>query len=84
MPGVSVSHAPPPVGVTVEVSQPSLVPDLVQSLRGMDCVAAPKGQRHVEVVSGWPLADESGPRLLDAYLHAWAARKTGWAVRVSP
>jgi hypothetical protein len=70
--------------MTIEVSQPLLLHELLEALRSTQCVAAPRGERYVEVVSGWPVSDRAGGgRLLDAYLHAWGARKGGWAVRVS-
>lgn len=81
LPNLAGPHS---AAMTVEVSQPLLVRELIDALRLMQCVAAPRGERYVEVVSGWPLSDRAvGGRLLDAYLHAWGARKGGWAVRVS-
>lgn len=69
--------------MTIEVSNQVLADELCEALTSMGCTAVRSGERWVEVVGGWPLHEDSGPRHLDSYLHAWQVRNSGWAVRVN-
>jgi hypothetical protein len=59
--------------VKVEVSDPNLVEDLLESLRSAQCDAVRTGPATLEVRFGWPLADEASGYELDGYLRAWEA-----------
>ncbi len=69
--------------MTVEVSDPTLVEDLIESLRASRCIVARTGAKTVNVRFGWPLRDDQAHRELDVYLRVWGARHRGaWAIRV--
>ena len=57
----------------VEVSDPNLVEDLLESLRNAQCDVVRTGAATLEVRFGWPLADEASRYELDGYLRAWEA-----------
>ena len=57
----------------VEVSDPNLVEDLLESLRNAQCDVVRTGAVTLEVRFGWPLADEASRYELDGYLRAWEA-----------
>ena len=57
----------------VEVSDPNLVEDLLESLRSAHCDVVRTGEATLEVRHGWPLADEAARYELDGYLRAWEA-----------
>jgi len=59
--------------VRVEVSDPNLVEDLLESLRSAKCDVVRTGAATLEVRFGWPLADEASRYELDGYLRAWEA-----------
>jgi hypothetical protein len=68
--------------VTIEVSSQAIADDLVSTLRSMGCIALRRGERWVEITSGWPVRDDASPRHFDSYLRAWELHCSGWAVRV--
>ena len=69
--------------VTVEVSDPTLVDDLIESLRASRCIVARTGANTVNVRFGWPLRDDDARLELDVYLRVWGAQHRGaWAIRV--
>jgi hypothetical protein len=59
--------------VIVEVSDPDLVEDLLESLRNAQCGVVRTGAATLEVRFGWPLEDEASRYELDGYLRAWEA-----------
>jgi hypothetical protein len=59
--------------VIVEVSDPDLVEDLLESLRKAQCGVVRTGAATLEVRFGWPLEDEASRYELDGYLRAWEA-----------
>jgi hypothetical protein len=59
--------------VRVEVSDPNLVEDLLESLRNAQCDVVRTGAVTLELRFGWPLADEASRYELDGYLRAWEA-----------
>jgi hypothetical protein len=69
--------------VTVEVSDPYLTEDLLESLRSAQCDVVRTGAATLEVRFGWPLVDEASRYELDGYLRAWEAmHPNGYAIRV--
>lgn len=69
--------------VTVEVSDPTLVYDLMESLRASQCIVARIGAKTLLVGVGRPLRDADPRRELDVCLHIWGGRHQGaWAIRV--
>ena len=69
----------------IEVSDPSLAEDLVESLRRSGLIAVITGERTVEAHFGFPLREDAVGRELDMYLRVWEATHRGaWAVRVGP
>jgi hypothetical protein len=63
--------------VTVEVSKPNLVEDLIESLRASRCIVVRTGERKLEVRDGWPLRDDASQYELDGYLRVWEATHPG-------
>ena len=61
----------------VEVSDPNLVEDLLESLRDAQCDVVRTGPSTIEVRFGWPLEDEASRYELDGYLRAWEAMHPG-------
>lgn len=59
--------------VIVELSDPNLVEDLLESLRSAHCGVVRRGEAAIEVRFGWPLEDEASGYELDGYLRAWEA-----------
>jgi hypothetical protein len=59
--------------VKVEVSDPNLVEDLLESLRSAQCDVVRTGAATLEVRFGWPLIDDASKYELDGYLRAWEA-----------
>jgi len=59
--------------VKVELSDPDLVEDLLESLRSAQCDVVRTGAATLEVRFGWPLTDEASRYELDGYLRAWEA-----------
>jgi hypothetical protein len=59
--------------VKVELSDPNLVEDLLESLRSAQCDVVRTGELTIEVRFGWPLEDEASGYELDGYLRAWEA-----------
>ena len=57
----------------VEVSDPNLVEDLLESLRHAQCDVVRTDEVTIEVRFGWPLEDEASGYELDGYLRAWEA-----------
>ena len=57
----------------VELSNPNLVEDLLESLRSVHCDVVRRGETTIEVLYGWPLEDEAARYELDGYLRAWEA-----------
>ncbi len=57
----------------VEVSDPNLVEDLLESLRSAHCDVVRSGEATIEVRYGWPLEDDAARYELDGYLRAWEA-----------
>jgi hypothetical protein len=71
--------------VKVEVSDPTLVEDLLESLRWSGLLASQTGARTVDAHFGWPLREDAAGHELDAYLRVWEVRhRHAWAVRVGP
>jgi hypothetical protein len=69
--------------VRVEVSDPNLVEDLLESLRSAQCDVVRTGPATIEVRFGWPLEDDASKYELDGYLRAWEAmHPNSWAMRV--
>ena len=69
--------------VTVEVSDPTLVYDLMESLRASQCIVARIGAKTLLVRVGWPLREADARRELDVCLRFWGGRHRGaWAIRV--
>ena len=67
----------------VEVSNPNLVEDLLESLRRAQCAVVRTGPATREVRFGWPLADEAARHELDGYLRACEAmHPNSYAMRV--
>jgi hypothetical protein len=63
--------------VKVEVSNPDLVEDLIESLRSARCVVVRTGSRTLEVRFGWPTRDDASQYELDGYLRVWEAMHPG-------
>jgi hypothetical protein len=59
--------------VKVELSDPNLVEDLLESLRSAQCDVVRRDASTIEVRSGWPLEDDAARYELDGYLRAWEA-----------
>jgi hypothetical protein len=69
--------------VKVEVSDPNLVEDLLESLRSAQCDVVRTGTATLEVRYGWPLTDDASRYGLDGYLRAWEAmHPNSYATRV--
>jgi hypothetical protein len=69
--------------VKVEVSDPNLVEDLLESLRSAQCDVVRTGTATLEVRYGWPLTDDASRYELDGYLRAWEAmHPNSYATRV--
>lgn len=69
--------------VTVEVSDPTLVYDLMESLQASQCIVARIGAKTLLVGAGWPLREADPRRELDVCLRVWGGRHRGaWAIRV--
>jgi hypothetical protein len=69
--------------VKVEVSDPNLVEDLLESLRSAQCDVVRTGTATLEVRHGWPLTDDASRYELDGYLRAWEAmHPNSYATRV--
>ncbi|HET6656828.1 MAG TPA: hypothetical protein VFG61_02930 [Gaiellaceae bacterium] len=67
----------------VEVSDPTLVGGLIESLRTTQCVVVRTGDRTFEVRFGWPTRDDASHYELDGYLRVWEAMHPGtYASRV--
>jgi hypothetical protein len=62
---------------TVHLNDPDLVEDLIERLRGSDCVVDRIGPRSIEIRSGWPVRDDTASYELDGYLRAYEALNPG-------
>jgi hypothetical protein len=72
-------------GITVELSNASLVDDLSEFLRGLCLEVVPAGEHTLEVRFQHPIpSDDAAARLeLDLYLRVWQAMNPdAWAARV--
>jgi len=75
----------PSAAVKIEVSDPSLVEDLLESLRRTGLVASRVGERTVDAHFSLPFREDAAGLELDAYLRVWEVRhRHAWATRVSP
>ena len=63
----------PIAAVRVEVSDPNLVEDLLESLRNAQCDVVRRDASTIEVRFGWPLEDDASRYELDGYLRVWEA-----------
>jgi hypothetical protein len=69
--------------VEIEVSDPTLVDDLIESLRAAQFIVARTGTNTVDARFGWPLREDAARLELDLYLRVWCAKNWGArAVRV--
>ena len=69
--------------MTVEVSDPNLAEDLLESLRNAQCDVVRTGAVTLEVRFGWPLVDEASKYEFDGYLRVWEAlHPNSYATRV--
>ncbi|HEY7002898.1 MAG TPA: hypothetical protein VH281_01350 [Gaiellaceae bacterium] len=57
----------------VEVSDPDLVEDLIESLRSVGCDVVRAGPNRLDVRFGWPVLDAASGYELDGYLRVWEA-----------
>lgn len=81
----TVRHAAPlrqlggaPAAVTtVHLNDPDLVDDLMELLRGSDCIVDRIGPRSVAIRSGWPVRDDAAQYELDGYLRVFEAMHPG-------
>lgn len=62
---------------TVHLNDPDLVEDLIERLRGSDCIVERIGLRSIAIRSGWPLDDDAASYELDGYLRAFEALHPG-------
>ncbi len=61
----------------IEVSDPTLVDDLIDSLRAFQCIVARTGEKTADVRFGWPLREDAARLELDVYLRVWGAKHQG-------
>jgi hypothetical protein len=63
--------------VEIEVSDPTLVDDLIESLRAAQFIVARTGAKTVDARFGWPLREDAARLELDLYLRVWCAKNWG-------
>jgi hypothetical protein len=63
--------------VEIEVSDSTLVDDLIESLRAAQLIVARTGTKTVDVRFGWPLREDAARLELDLYLRVWCAKHQG-------
>ncbi len=69
--------------VKIEVSDPTLVDDLIESLRAARLIVARTGAKTADARFGWPLREDAARLELDLYLRLWCAKNEGArAIRV--
>jgi hypothetical protein len=62
---------------TVHLNNPDLVEDLIELLRGSDCIVDRIGPRSIGIRSGWPVRDDAASYELDGYLRVFEAMHPG-------
>ena len=62
---------------TVHLNDSELVDDLMELLRGSDCIVDRIGPRSLAIRSGWPVRDDAAQYELDAYLRVFEAMHPG-------
>jgi hypothetical protein len=62
---------------TVHLSDSELVDDLIELLRGSDCIVDRIGPRSIAIRSGWPVRDDAAQYELDGYLRVFEAMHPG-------
>jgi hypothetical protein len=62
---------------TVHLNDPDLVEDLIERLRGSDCIVERIGLRSSAIRSGWPVDDDAASYELDGYRRAFEALHPG-------
>ena len=67
----------PAAVTTVHLNDPELVDDLMELLRGSDCIVDRIGPRSVAIRSGWPVRDDAAQYELDGYLRVFEAMHPG-------
>jgi hypothetical protein len=67
----------PAAVTTVHLNDPELVDDLMELLRGSDCIVDRLGPRSVAIRSGWPVRDDAAQYELDGYLRVFEAMHPG-------
>ena len=61
----------------IEVSDPTLVDDLIESLRAAQFIVARTGAKTMDARFGWPLREDAARLELDLYLRVWCAKEPG-------
>ena len=67
----------PAAVTTVHLNDPELVDDLMELLRGSDCIVDRIGPRSVAIRAGWPVRDDAAQYELDGYLRVFEAMHPG-------
>ncbi len=67
----------PAAVTTIHLNDPELVDDLMELLRGSDCIVDRIGPRSVAIRSGWPVRDDAAQYELDGYLRVFEAMHPG-------
>ena len=62
---------------TVHLNDPDLVEDLIELLRGSDCIVDRIAPRSIRIRSGWPVRDDAASYELDGYLRVFEAMHPG-------
>ena len=62
---------------TIHLNDPELVDDLMELLRGSDCIVDRIGPRSVAIRAGWPVRDDAAQYELDGYLRVFEAMHPG-------
>ena len=61
----------------VHLNDADLVEDLIELLRGSDCVVDRVAPRSIRIRSGWPVRDDASSYELDGYLRVFEAMHPG-------